>query len=117
MKTKSVEMTLLFDLYGELLTKKQQQLFDLYYNEDLSLAEIADLLQISRQGARDGIVRAETLLRGFEETLGLTAAIEQNNQIAALAKQIVDRANDDFTKQLAEQIQTLASLQGGNHGI
>lgn len=117
MKTKSVEMTLLFDLYGELLTKKQQQLFDLYYNEDLSLAEIADLLQISRQGARDGIVRAETLLREFDETLRLAAAMEQNNQIATLARRITVCTNDEKVKQLAEQIEMLALSQGGSYGI
>ena len=117
MKTKSVEMTLLFDLYGELLTAKQQQLFDLYYNEDLSLAEIADLLQISRQGARDGIVRAENLLRGFDETLALTSAMEQNSQIATLASKILVSAESDEVKHLAKQIQSLALAQGGTYGI
>ncbi|MBE6915075.1 MAG: DNA-binding protein [Ruminococcaceae bacterium] len=117
MKTKSVEMTLLFDLYGELLTAKQQQLFDLYYNEDLSLAEIADLLQISRQGARDGIVRAENLLREFDETLALTSTMEQNSQIAALANQIILSSEIDEVKKLAEQIKSLALSQGGNYGI
>ncbi len=117
MKTKSIEMTLLFDLYGELLTEKQQQLFDLYYNEDLSLAEIADLLQISRQGARDGIVRAENLLREFDEILALSSAMEQNSQIAALASQIILSSESDEMKKLAEQIKSLALSQGGSYGI
>lgn len=115
MKTKSVTMTLLFDLYGELLTEKQQQLFDLYYNEDLSLAEIADLLQISRQGVRDGIVRAEALLSEFDEKLSLSAAMEQNSRIAMLAKQIADKTNDSEVRRLANEIEALA--QGGSHGI
>ena len=59
MKEKSYEMTILFDFYGDILTEKQQELFDLYYNEDLSLGEIAEHLGITRQGVRDGIVRAE----------------------------------------------------------
>ena len=73
MKEKSYEMTMLFDFYGDILTDKQRELFDLYYNEDLSLAEISEHLGITRQGVRDGIVRAEEIIKGFEEKLGLVA--------------------------------------------
>jgi len=73
MKEKSYEMTMLFDFYGDILTEKQRELFDLYYNEDLSLAEISEHLGITRQGVRDGIVRAEEIVKGFEEKLGLVA--------------------------------------------
>ena len=45
-----VERTMLFDFYGELLTEKQREYFDLHYNEDLSLAEIADIGGVSRPG-------------------------------------------------------------------
>lgn len=115
MKTKSIEMTLLFDLYGELLTEKQQQLFDLYYNEDLSLAEIADLLKISRQGVRDGIVRAEALLSEFDEKLALSAAMEQNLKIASLAEEIACAIKDETILRLTREIKALT--QGGSHGI
>ena len=117
MKTKSVEMTLLFDLYGELLTEKQQQLFDLYYNEDLSLAEIAELLKISRQGVRDGIVSAETLLKSFDETLSLSKTLEQSAKIEALAQEIMSKTADDEIRRLSSEIILLTQLQGGNHGI
>jgi len=117
MKTKSVEMTLLFDLYGELLTEKQQQLFDLYYNEDLSLAEIAELLKISRQGVRDGIVRAEALLKNFDDILSLSETLEQSAKISALAEQIRNRTEDDEIRHLSDEIVLLTRLQGGNHGI
>lgn len=73
MKMKPLEMALLFDFYGEMLTDKQRELFDLYYNEDLSLAEIAEHAGITRQGVRDGIVRAEHALRETERKLGLVA--------------------------------------------
>ena len=73
MKGKPLEMSLLFDFYGETLTEKQRELFDLYYNEDLSLAEIAEHAGITRQGVRDSIKRAEHTLRDMEDRLGLVA--------------------------------------------
>ena len=73
MKGKPREMSLLFDFYGETLTEKQRELFDLYYNEDLSLAEIAEHAGITRQGVRDSIKRAEHALREMEDKLGLVA--------------------------------------------
>ena len=71
MKNQTYRMTMLFDFYGELLTERQKEFFDLYYNEDLSLAEIAEHLGITRQGVRDSIVRSEEILRNFESKLGL----------------------------------------------
>ena len=71
MKGKPLEMSLLFDFYGETLTEKQRELFDLYYNEDLSLGEIAENYGISRQGVRDVIVRAEAAMQEIEDKTGL----------------------------------------------
>ncbi len=71
MKSDTFHMSMLFDFYGDLLTEKQKELFDLYYNEDLSLSEIAEHAEISRQGVRDAIVRAETILRDTEDKVGL----------------------------------------------
>ena len=71
MKNQTYRMTMLYDFYGNLLTDKQKDLFDLYYNEDLSLSEIADNIGITRQGVRDGIMRSELLLRNTEDKLGL----------------------------------------------
>jgi predicted DNA-binding protein YlxM (UPF0122 family) len=64
-------MSMLFDYYGDLLTDKQKEFFDLYFNEDMSLTEIAEHADISRQGVRDAVVRAETILRETEDRLGL----------------------------------------------
>ena len=66
----ALEMTLLFDYYGDLLTDRQRMCFDLRYNQDLSLAEIADELRVSRQGVHDNLNRAEALLRNMEEKTG-----------------------------------------------
>ena len=71
MKNQTYRMTMLFDFYGEVLTERQKEFFDLYYNEDLSLAEIAENYDISRQGVRDVIVRAEGVMQEIEDKTGL----------------------------------------------
>ena len=71
MRDKTLEMTMLLDFYGELLTEKQRECFDSYYNEDMSLAELAEVSGVSRQGVRDLLVRTENTLRDFEQKIGL----------------------------------------------
>lgn len=68
---KNMEIALLFDFYGDMLTDKQRDVVELYYNDDLSLAEIAENEGITRQGVRDSIKRAESQLLEMEERLGL----------------------------------------------
>ena len=92
MRADALTMSLLYDYYGELLTEKQRQLFDLYYDQDYSLSEIAAAAGISRQGVHDTLARAEELLEGYERTLGCIArdarlqkqleVIAQNAQLA-----------------------------------
>lgn len=67
--------SLLFDWFGPLLSDRQRDCYDLYYNEDLSLSEIAELKGISRQGAWDTIRHAEAKLMEFEEKTGIVAHI------------------------------------------
>ena len=71
MKNQTYRMTMLFDFYGAILTERQKEFFDLYYNEDLSLAEIAENAGISRQGVRDVIVRAEAAMQEVEDKTGI----------------------------------------------
>jgi len=73
MKKNPLEMALLFDFYGDILTEKQRDFFDLYHNNDYSLAEIAENVGITRQGVRDIVSRAEQILRNMEDKLGLVA--------------------------------------------
>ncbi len=70
---KNVKISLLFDFYKNLLTKRQAESIDLYYNEDLSLAEIGNNMGITRQGVRDNLKRAEGVLLDAEEKLGLAS--------------------------------------------
>ena len=67
---------MLFDFYRNILTEKQIEVVDLYYNEDLSLAEISEHLNITRQGVRDNIKRAENILIDMEDKLHL---VEKHN--------------------------------------
>ena len=77
MKNQTYRMTMLFDFYGEVLTERQKEFFDLYYNEDLSLAEIAENYGISRQGVRDVIVRAEAVMTELEDKTGVLKRFKQ----------------------------------------
>lgn len=73
MRNDSFSMALLFDAYGDLLTERQKDLFDQYYNQDLSLAEIAENAGVSRQSVHDTLQRTENILLNFEEKTGCVA--------------------------------------------
>ena len=91
---KNLEVAMLLDFYGDMLTDKQQDVIDLYYNQDLSLGEIADEVGISRQGVRDSIKRGEAVLFEMEGRLGFLRTFRRNEsalaEIELLAKEIVD---------------------------
>ncbi len=91
MKNQTYRMTMLFDFYGDILTPRQRELFDLYYNEDLSLSEIAENCGISRQGVRDVIVRAEAAMTELEDKTGLMRRFMQMQQHV---ETIVSAANE-----------------------
>ena len=109
----ALQMTLLFDYYGELLTERQRMCFDLRHNQDLSLAEIAQELNVSRQGVHDNLSRAEALLMNMEEKtgcvrrdlqcrkavreiMGLAAKLAEyeDQNVSILARQIMDAAGN-----------------------
>lgn len=108
---------MLFDFYGELLTDRQKEFFDLYYNEDLSLSEIAENAGISRQGVRDVIVRAEAYMTEIEDKTGLIRRFLQMRQhletiesAAAEIRNINYRQYEDARLQeLSEQISAAAA--------
>lgn len=77
MKSKDMNMAVLLDYYGGMLTDNQRNAIELYYNEDLSLAEIAEHENISRQGVRDSIKRGEAYMLELEEKLGLVKRINE----------------------------------------
>ena len=71
MLQESLEISVLFDFYGPLLTERQQTFVDLYFNENLSLSEIANEFGVTKQAVSDGIKKSEKALRRYEEKLGL----------------------------------------------
>lgn len=68
---KSIEMTMLYDIYGKLLTTKQKDIFEQYYIYNLSLREIAENKKISYQAVRDSIKTSENMLENFESNIGM----------------------------------------------
>ena len=99
MKNQAYRMAMLFDFYGDLLTERQREFYDLYYNEDLSLAEIAENYGISRQGVRDVIVRAEAAMSEIEEKTHIIRRFHQSR--AAIAA--IDAAADALLKAVDER--------------
>ena len=103
----ALEMTLLFDYYGELLTQRQRDCLDMRYNQDMSLGEIAQELGVSRQGVYDNLSRAETLLRNMEEKTGV---LRRDEKVRSAAQQIIRAAEmlsaskDPEVGELARQI-------------
>ena len=117
MKNQTFRMTMLLDFYGDVLTERQKEFFDLYYNEDLSLSEIAENYGISRQGVRDVIVRAENYMTEIEDKTGLIKRFMQlkphAEKIADAAQQIkqlnLRRYEDRQLEELAGVIETEAA--------
>ncbi len=91
---KDLSMSILLDFYGDMLTEKQRRVFEMYYNEDLSLSEIASHSGITRQGVRDSIKRSEFQLLSYEERLGLLKRFQSIqlglDEITSLSQKIID---------------------------
>ncbi len=92
---KNLDITILLDFYGDMLTPKQREFLDYYYNEDLSLSEIAANVGITRQGVRDAIKRAEAQLMEMEDRLGL---VKRFKDMQTGLEEIIDCANKISTE-------------------
>ena len=97
MLDRTIEIGMLFDYYGKLLTDKQKKIVELYYYQDLSLGEIADNLDISRQGVYDHLHRAEDTLKSYEKELNLVARNKNNIKIIQELLEFV-KNNEDIKK-------------------
>ena len=92
---KMIEVGLLFQQYKELLTEKQREIVSLYYEEDYSLGEISENLNVSRQGVYDTLKRSEKILRDYEDKRGLVSKIKEQEELVRILKnKIVDIKQD-----------------------
>ena len=112
---KNLEVLMLYDFYGAVLTEKQRDAIELYYEEDLSLAEIAQNEGITRQGVRDSIKRAEQQMFEMEEQLGLVKRFhqikKQLNEVSVAARRIQE-CNERYCgpSEISEQVQKIMQL-------
>lgn len=97
---KNLEIGLLNDYYGGLLTEYQSRIVSMYYDEDLSLAEIADEVNVSRQAVRDVLVRSANKLNEYENKLGLVS------KLSKIVEEIerIKLNSDDVTKTALEKL-------------
>ena len=105
---KFVEQTLLYDFYGELLTERQQQVYESVVLEDFSLSEVAEELGISRQGVHDMIRRCNHTLEEYEKKLHLVEKFlcikKQVQRISQIAEKYQDREITDISKEILEEL-------------
>ena len=106
---KHIEISMLWQIYGKLLTEKQYGVLNEYYNNDLSLSEIAENYHISRQGVRDIIMKGENRLFEYEEKLGVMKKTQkQEEQIQIILSQlseITDNSSDKKIEKILNEVQ------------
>ncbi len=112
---KNLDISVLLDFYGDMLTEKQREVIGFYYNEDLSLAEIGDFEGITRQGVRDSIKRGEAVLLEMEERLGLAKRFRQmQDGIAKIVRCAQDisfyNSEYQYSKNIADKAEEIIRL-------
>jgi len=112
---KNIEISYLLDYYGDVLTEKQKDAIDLYYNEDLSLAEIAEHVGITRQGVRDAIKRGEEILLDLEKKLGFTRKLGEFREAFEIINECANNVkfsknNVNFYRILDENIELIIEI-------
>lgn len=114
---KIYETSLLLDFYGQLLTDRQYEILDLHYNNDFTLTEIAEQLNISRQGVYDNEKRGRAQLIEYENKLGLLGKFSQQKQkaqnVLEMLKKLkpdeLGRGNADIINNVITEIEDLAN--------
>lgn len=100
-------MTVLLDIYGELLTEKQRISMELFYNNDYSLAEIGEDLQISRQGVHENIKQGTEKIRKFEKILKINEKSVQMKEACKKLKVNLESSKAVEALKLLEQIENI----------
>ena len=110
---KDMHISLLLDFYGDILSERRRELTGLYYNDDLSLSEIAEISGISRQGVRDAVKKSEAELLNLEEKLGLAGRYEElRKQIANISRELgtIEIADSENASKLSRIVKELSEL-------
>ena len=109
-----MEIGILYDFYGKMLSERQYAAIELYYIHDLSLAEIGEELNITRQGVFDTLKRAESKLYEYESVLGLVNKFDKTNkdigQILKITSEIYDIAKKSNNIDIQDKSQTILKL-------
>ena len=113
-----IKTSLLYDFYGELLTKRQRQTMELYYGENLSLGEIAEEFGISRQAVSDALRNAEKSLGEYESKLGLVGRLGETTRAVSEIDDIIDKViaglrgedGDISPKEAADKLEEVRSI-------
>lgn len=105
---KNVEISMLWEIYGKLLTNKQYEIIDNYYNDDLSLSEIAENSEITRQAVRDILKKGEKKLFEYEEKLGIMRRmLNQEKRIEKALEELTKIQNDYSDKEIATVLENV----------
>jgi len=105
----ATELILLYDYYGELLTERQRECFELRYNQDLSLGEIGQELGISRQGVFDNLSRTEALLKNMEKKTGCVQRDQRCRRVIAQILEAAKQLNEIENLQVSTAAQSIIS--------
>lgn len=105
---KDLKIAYLLDFYGEVLTERKKEVLDMYYNEDLSLAEIAEQIGISRQGVRELIKKAEEELSFLEEKLALAEKMSALKRHCDNMLSIAE--NEEISPTLKREIEEISKI-------
>jgi len=104
---KDYNIGLLIDFYGSLLSDRQRDIISLYYEEDLSLSEIAADVGITRQGVRDSVKKSEAILSEAEEKLGLAERFKELSEKMDIIKEKLLGLEDEKLKPVIDMIDSL----------
>ncbi len=105
----ATELILLYDYYGDLLTERQRECFELRYNQDLSLGEIGQELGISRQGVFDNLSRTEALLKNMEQKTGCVQRDQRCRRVIAQILEAARQLNEIENLQVSTAAQSIIS--------
>ncbi len=107
---KNLQIGYLLDFYGDVLPERRRDIMDMYYNDDLSLAEIADSLGITRQAVREAVKKTEAELFFYEEKLHLLSRFQVAQAHAQSALSLCSSLGDTIPSALIDEIEALADV-------